>query len=86
MSLKSDHEDALQAMKKDFFGEFQRVQKIVHSFINDLTAISGYAQLVKIRPEQSVSELHKIIHTVEKCTNMLRACLSSLKELERRYS
>jgi len=86
LSLKSDHEDTLQAMKEDFLGEFRRVQDYVHSFINDLTAISGYAQLVKILPGQPVSELHKIIHTVEKCTNMLRACLASLKEFERRYS
>jgi len=73
-------------LKNAVFEEFQQVRKHVHDFINDLTAISGYAQLAKLKPERSAAEAHNIIHTVEKCTHMLRCCIAGLKELERKYS
>ena len=86
LSLKSNQEESTSELKNEFLREFQRVQKLVHHFIDDLTAISGYAQIVQLKPERSAAELHKIIHTVEKCMQMLRGCMDSLKELERKYS
>ena len=86
MSVESTHEDAIKKLKSEFFKEFQQVQKYVHNLINDLTAISGYAQLLQLKPERSLVEAHKIIGTVEKCTQMLRCCIENLRELERRYS
>jgi len=86
LSVECNSEDAINALKNEFLREFQRVQKLVHRFIDDLTAISGYAQIVEHKPEQSAAELRKIMHTVEKCTQMLRGCILGLKELERKYS
>ena len=86
MSLKSSHEDVIEQLKNEFVGEFQRMQKSVHHLINHLTAISGYVQIVQMDPGRSLTELHKIIHAVEKSMFMLRACVANLKEVERRYS
>ena len=86
MSVKSNQEIAVEEFKSELLGEFQRMQKSIHRLINHLAAISGYAQIVQVRPERSVTELHKIIHTVEKSMVMLRACVANLKECERRYS
>ena len=82
----SNHEDAIKELKSEFLGEFQRVQKYIHRFIDDLAAISGYAQIVQFNPERSVAELQKIIRTVEKCVLMLRDCIDSFKEFERKHS
>ena len=86
MSVKNNQQHGLEELKNEFLGEFQRIQKYVHHLINHLTAISGYAQIVQIRPERSVTELHKIIHIVEKSMVMLRACVANLREMERRHS
>ena len=81
----NNHEDVSKALKNAFFAEIERVQQDIHHFIDNLTAISGYAQLLQLRPELSVTELPKIIHTVEKCMQTLRACMLSLKEFEQRH-
>ena len=86
MSVKSNQEPVPEELKSELLGEFQRMQKSVHRLINHLTAISGYAQIVQFKPERSVSELHKIISTVEKSMTMLRACIANMKEFEKRYS
>lgn len=86
MSIKSNQEDAIEQLKNEFLSEFQRIQKLVHHLINHLTAISGYVQIVQVEPLRCVTELHKIIHAVEKSMVMLRACVANLKEVERRYS
>ena len=86
MSVKNNHEHALEELKNEFLSEFQRMQKSVHQLINHLTAISGYVQIVQVKPERSFAELHKIIHIVEKSMGMLRACVANLREVERRYS
>ena len=85
MSVRSSQEDACEELKNEFLGELQRMQIWVHGLINDLTAISGYAQLVQFRPEYRAIELPKIIHTVEKSMLMLRECIARLQELERKY-
>jgi hypothetical protein len=81
----SNHEHVSKELENEFFAEIERVQKDVHHFIDNLTAISGYAQLLQLRPERSVTELPKIIYTVEKSMQMLRACMLSLKEFENRH-
>lgn len=86
MSVKGSQERAVEELKNEFLGEFQRMQKSVHRLIDHLTAISGYAQIVQLTPATARAELHKIISTVEKSVLMLRACISNLKEVERRYS
>lgn len=86
MSVKSSQEIAIEQLKNEFVGEFQRMQKSVHHLINHLTAISGYVQIVQVDPGRFITELHKIIHAVEKSMTMLRACVANLKEVERRYS
>ena len=86
MSVKSNQEDAMEHLKGELLGEFQRMQKSVHRLIDHLTAISGYAQIVQHTPTTARAELHKIISTVEKSMIMLRACVANLKEVERRYS
>lgn len=86
MSVQSNHEDAIREFRNEVFKEFQKVQKYVHNLINDLTAISGYAQLLQLKPEQSLVEAQNIIGTVEKCMHMLRCCIEGLREMERRYS
>jgi hypothetical protein len=78
-----DHEDAIEQLKSEFLGEFQRMQKHVHRLMDDLTAISGYAQIVQFKAERPV-ELEKIIHTVDKSMLMLHSWIASLKELEMR--
>lgn len=86
MSVKGSQEPAVEELKNEFLGEFQRMQKSVHRLIDHLTAISGYAQIVQLTPATARAELHKIISTVEKSVLMLRACIANLKEVERRYS
>jgi len=86
LSVECNYEDAINALKSEFLREFQHANIKVHRLIDALTAISGYAQLVKLNPERSVDELPKIMHTVEKCMQMLRGCILNLKELERKYS
>ena len=84
MSVKGNHKDAIEELKSAFLEEFQHLQKHVHRFMDDLAAISGYAQIVQSKPEGSPAELEKIIHTVDKSMLMLRSWIASLKELERR--
>jgi hypothetical protein len=86
LSVKSNQENTIEQLKNEFVSEFQRMQKSVHHLINHLTAISGYVQIVQVDPGRSVTELHKIIHAVEKSMSMLRACVANLNEVERRYS
>jgi len=86
LSVQSNQENAIKELKNAVFEEFQQVRKHVHNFINDLTAISGYAQLAKLQPERSAAEAQNIIHTVEKSMHVLRCCVASLQEFERKYS
>jgi hypothetical protein len=86
LSVGSSQEDACEELRNEFLGELQRMQSCLHRLIDHFTAISGYAQLVQFKPECSVTDLDKIIHTVEKSMVVVRACLASLKDFERRYS
>lgn len=86
MSVKWNQEDAVELLRNEFLGEFQRMHKSVHHLINHLAAISGYVQIALGQPDRSATELHKIIHSVEKAMLMLRACVANLKEIERRHS
>jgi hypothetical protein len=84
LSVKGNHEDPFAELKSEFLGEFQHLQKHAHRFMDDLAAISGYAQIVQLKLEGATAELEKIIHTVDKSMLMLRSWIASLKELERR--
>jgi antirestriction protein ArdC len=84
LAVKGNHEDAIEELKNEFLGEFQHMQKHVHRLMDDLAAISGYAQIVQVQLAQSAAELEKIIHTVEKSMLMLRSWVANLKELEQR--
>jgi len=84
LSVKGDHEKAIEELKNEFLGEFQHMQRLVHRLMDDLTAISGYAQIVQFKLERSAVELEKIIHTVETAILVLRSWIARLKELERR--
>ena len=86
MSVKCNKAETVEQLKTEVLSEFQSMQRSVHHLINHLTAISGYVQIVQTEPGRSASELHKIIHAVEKSMVMLRACVANLKEVERRYS
>ena len=67
--------------------EFRRIQRSAHRLINQLAAISGYAQIAHSQyGKGSIEEFSKILDTVETATMILRNCLMHLKEVERRYS
>ena len=88
MSVNSNHQTALEDLKREFLGEFQRIQKTAHRLIDNLTAISGYTQIVHMRcgPEgRSAGELGKILTAVKKSTAMLRTALENLQEFERSH-
>lgn len=85
MSARSSQEYSWDELKNEFLGELQKMQRCLHRFIDDLTAISGYAQLAQSKTDGSATELDKIIHTVEKSMVMLRTCIARLADFERRY-
>jgi len=84
LSVKGDPEKAIEELKNEFLGEFQHMQRHVHKLMDDLTAISGYAQIVQFKLERPAVELEKIIHTVGTAMLVLRSWIARLKELERR--
>ena len=84
MSVNGNPGDGIEELKNESLGEFQHMQKHVHRLMDDLAAISGYAQIVQFKLEQSAAEIEKIIHTVDKSMLMLRSWIASLQELERR--
>jgi hypothetical protein len=86
LSVKGNHEDPIIELKNEVLGEFQNMQKHVHRLMDHLAAISGYAQIVQLQAHGATAELEKIIHTVEKSMFMLRSCVASLEELEKRYA
>jgi hypothetical protein len=75
-------------LRQEFVHEFQRTREIAHRLVDDLTAISGYIEIVIMRgePEQAISDLRKILDRAKKSMALLRDCISNLKELGRRYS
>jgi hypothetical protein len=77
-----------EALREEFVNEFQRTREIVHRLVDDLTAFSGYAEIMMMRggQEQPISELRKILDRSKKSIALLRDCISNLQELGRRHS
>ncbi len=68
--------------------EFQRTEQVAHKLVDDLTVISGYAEIVVMRggPEETLSEFRKILDRAKKSMLMLEDCIANLQEVGRRYS
>jgi hypothetical protein len=77
-----------EALRKEFVNEFQRTREIALKLVDNLTAISGYVELMMMRPgpEPRISELRKILDHAKKSMALLRDCISNLHELGRRHS
>jgi hypothetical protein len=77
-----------EELRKEFANEFQRTRHVVHKLIDDLTVISGYAEIMVMRggPEQTMSEFRKILDRAKKSMVMLQDCIANLHEVGRRYS
>jgi hypothetical protein len=78
----------LEDLKRGFLDELQRIQKTAHRLIDNLTAISGYTQIVQTRcgPDgRSAGELGKILAAVKKSTAMLRTALENLQDFGRSH-
>jgi len=63
-----NQERRCEALRKEFVNEFQRTKEIAHRLVDDLTAISGYAEIMLTRtePVQAYSDLKKIVGRVKK--------------------
>jgi len=77
-----------EALRKGFVNEFQSTREIAHRLVDDLTAISGYAEIMMMRggQEQPISALRKILDRSKKSMALLRDCISNLQEQGRRHS
>ena len=82
-----DRDQRCEALRKEFVNEFQRTREIARKLVDDLTAISGYVEIMMMRagPEQRISELRKILDWAKKSMALLRDCISNLHELGRRH-
>jgi hypothetical protein len=82
-----DQEHRFEALRKEFVDEFQRTEQVAHKLIDDLTVITGYAEIVVIRggPEQTISEFRKILDRAKKSMVMLEDCIANLREVRRKY-
>ncbi len=88
MSENCDQEHRFEALRKEFVDEFQRTEQVARKLIDDLTAISGYAEIVVLRggPEQALVEFRKILDRAKKSMVMLEDCIANLQEVGRKYS
>jgi hypothetical protein len=77
-----------EELRKEFVSEFQRTKQVAHKLIDDLTVISGYAEIMVIRggSEHIQSEFRKILDRAKKSMVMLQVCIANLQEVGRRYS
>ena len=83
-----NQEHRCEALRKEFVNEFQRTKEIAHRLVDDLTAISGYAEMMLTRtePVQTYSDLKKIVGRVKKSMALLHDCISNLHEVGRKHS
>jgi hypothetical protein len=84
----SNLEGRFEALRKEFVNEFQRTREIAHRLVDDLTAISRYAEIMIVRggPENTISELRKILDRAKKSMGLLQKCISNSDEVGRRHS
>jgi hypothetical protein len=76
-----------EALRKELVNEFRRTREIALKLVDDLTANSGYVEIMMMRagPEQPISELRKILDRAKKSMALLRDCISNLHELAWRH-
>ena len=88
MPENCDQEHRFEALRKEFLSEFQRTEQVARKLIDDLTAISGYAEIMVMRggPQQILSEFRKILDRAKKSMVMLDDCIANLQEVGRKYS
>ena len=88
MSENCDQKHRFEALRKEFVDEFQRTEQVARKLIDDLTAISGYAEIVVMRggPEQTLIGFRKILDRAKKSMVMLEDCIANLQEVGRKYS
>lgn len=83
-----DQEYRFEELRKELAREFQKTKQVAHRLIDDLTVISGYAEIMAMREglEQKQSEFRKILDRAKKSIVMLEDCIANLQEVGRRYS
>ena len=88
MSGNCNQKHSFEELRKAFVSEFQRTKEVAHKLIDDLTVISGYAEIMIMRgsPEHAQSEFRKILERAKKSMVMLQDCIANLQEVGRRYS
>jgi hypothetical protein len=66
-----------EALRKELVNEFRRTREIALKLVDDLTAISGYVEIMMM--------LRKILDRAKKSMALLRDCMSNLHELGWRH-
>jgi hypothetical protein len=68
-----NQERRFEALRKEFVNEFQRTEEIAHRLVDDLTAISGYAEIMLTRtePVQTYTDLKKIVDRAKKSMGLV---------------
>lgn len=81
-------EHRFEALRKRLATEFQRTKQVAHKLIDDLTAISGYAEIMVMQggQERAMLEFRKILERAKKSIVVLQDCIVNLYEVGRRYS
>jgi hypothetical protein len=49
VSENCDQKSRFEALRKEFVSEFQRTELVAHKLVDDLTVISGYAEIMVMR-------------------------------------
>jgi len=77
-----------EELRKEFVSEFHRTKQVAHVLVDDLTVISGYAEIMLMRggPEQTQTEFRKILARATKSLTMLQECITNLQDVGRRHS
>jgi signal transduction histidine kinase len=88
LKAKTDECDKFEELKEVLVKELQRTQDVAHKLRNDMTAISGYAEIMVLRPDpqQAARELRKLLDRTKESALMLQDCISNLQEVKRKYS
>jgi hypothetical protein len=83
-----DQKYRFEELREQFVREFQRTKQVAHALIDDLTVISGYAEIMVMRggAEQTQSEFRKILDRAKKAMVMLQDFIMNLQEVGPRYS
>jgi signal transduction histidine kinase len=88
LAANTDQDNKFEELKKVLVKELRRTEEVAHKVRDDLTAISGYAEIMVLRadPQQAARELRKLLDRTKKSALMLQDCISNLQEVNRKYS